>query len=219
MKIRCPDSIACALVSNANYSDLEWARRLARRCARRELEESGVCRYLLDIPVCDAEAILRDNLSKIVRSQRPSGGWRVKNTRMLSYFYLRAFEYSRVDEEILPKLKRDPVAFLVSEDDLWGLATQRRFGEREVAQRKLRAVTSPILKGQLPNGSWENTVIATTHHIELLSEIGMSAEHEAIQAAVTFLFSQMQSEVLSRTKGMTGMAVARDMFSSNSRED
>ena len=199
MKIRCHDAVSLALASNANYATVEWARAMAREYARREFEKSGICRYLLDIHVQDARRILEDNVQSIIRSQRPSGGWRIKNSRMLTYFYLRAFTHCQMAEEITPRLRRDPVAFLVAEDDIWGVAAQQRFQEREVVASRRQTVAAPVLREQLPNGSWENTVIATSHHLELLSESCMDTSHEAVRKAVDFLFSQIQPEVFSET--------------------
>ena len=216
--MRCHDAAALALVSNNNYAHIEWAREIARGCARREFEKSGICRYLIDIPIEDARSVLQDNLGKIIRSQRPSGGWRINDSRRLTYFYLRAFIHCRMDEEIRPRLKRDPVAFLVAEDDLLSLAAQQRFQGLKVLQGERQTLAAPVLREQLPNGSWENTVIATAHHLELLSEACMDSSHEAIQKAIGYLFSSLQPDVLSETRGMKGMAVARDMFSGHSRD-
>jgi hypothetical protein len=219
MKIRCSDAVAFALTSNSSYAHIDWARQTARECARREFEKSGICRYLLDIHVDDARRILQDNMDKVIRSQRPSGGWRLKDSRRITYFYLRAFKHCQMSEEVHAKLRRDPIDFLVNEDDLWAVAAQQRFQGREIPQRKLDQALAPILREQLPNGSWDNTIIATTHHLELLSEACIRAGHKAVTMAVDYILSQLQPEILSEDRHLKGRRVAKNMFSVVCRTD
>lgn len=215
--MRCSDSIAYALFTNVNYSGIEWVKKSVFLNAKVEFEKRGNCKYLRYLPSNLANDIITPAINKIIRSQKTTGGWKVKETRMFTHYYLQAFINSGLHSSILPKLRHDPIVFLTNGNDIYSIAAERIFNKVNMSQTDIEKRVKYITDLQNRDGSWDETVISTIHHLEMLHESGLGKTSKYIQKGVLFIKKNLIDDVASTTKHYFGQIVAKNMFSTVNR--
>ena len=118
------------------------------------------------------------------------------------------------------RFRYDPFLSFRDEDDYYGLAVRHNIMENLLPDDgKLREeLASDIFSQQDANGSWNDTVISTSNHLEMLLELGLGADDPHIQNGVDWLFNTFSEGVYRQSKNMGNILVAHSMFSSQNRD-
>ena len=185
---------------------------IARKLAEDLWHKDGDAGGLLDLPPVAAHEVLLPEMPRIVNTQKTSGLWRTNHARAIAFSLLKALKYAGLLEAVIPQLRVDPFPPFCDAEDWYGIAVRcqllraPRTDEQAVIERLLAALADR----QCADGSWENTVVATVHHLEILLEVGLRSS-TAFTRGIAFLFACMQPEVWNRR---SAQAVAHDMISS-----
>lgn len=178
--------------------------------------------FLINLPVKDAYEIIDPEIPRIVKTQRSSGLWKIKDSRRISYGLLKALKYSghlvvMLNED---RFRYDPFLSFREENDYYGFAVRKNIMESLLPDDgKLREELAwDIFSQQCANGSWNDTVISTSNHLEMLLELGIGADDPHIQNGVNWLFSVCLDDVYRQSKNMGNILVAHSMFSSQNRD-
>lgn len=218
--MRCECAAHHALLTNRTYKSVSWALQDATaevaRCFQRKLDTTE---YLMILPSDTARTILGEHESRIAGAQRSTGGWKVKDTHRISLGYLKAYQHSGLLPEFLSLLRHDPYQLFADQPDIFGLlARERVFVRPNDNDGKLRKILrQAILDAQLPNGSWENSVLATALFAHQLLDLGLASGASPLREAAKFLFSCQMEDVERRSSNHGGILVAHHMFSNPDR--
>ncbi len=199
MRIRCKTAGAIALITNPHFCNLEWVRTMAWRHAKDLLAKNADASGLLDLPSADAADLLRPEIARIIKTQKSTGLWRSKNARAISYSLLKALAYAGLLDTVIPQLRYDPYLPLREADDWYGIAVRGQLlhTPRADEQAEKDRLLAQIAGRQLADGSWERTVIAAVHHLEILAETGL-ADTPCFARGIAFLFTSLQENVQQR---------------------
>jgi hypothetical protein len=213
MRIRCGHGGVIGLLTNRNYRRLAWVKEAGFRQAADLFEKDGDARMLLDLSPADARKVLAPAIPKIIKSQRSSGLWRIKNAREISFHLLTALAHAGLLKKTLPQLRHDPLNNFREAGDWQAVAVREQLlnnprpDEKQVKNRLLKDISDR----QASDGSWENTVMGTVQHLEMLLECGLSGSREFTRG-VNFLFQCIQPEFYREE-----ILVAHDMITSANR--
>lgn len=118
------------------------------------------------------------------------------------------------------RFRYDPFLSFREENDYYGFAVRKNIMESLLPDDgKLREELAwDIFSQQCANGSWNDTVISTSNHLEMLLELGIGADDPHIQNGVNWLFSVCLDDVYRQSKNMGNILVAHSMFSSQNRD-
>lgn len=215
MRIRCQHAAVMALVTNRQFAELKWVQNMAKKQASDSLDKDYDASLLLNLPTDDALALLLQALPRIIKTQKSTGLWKTKNSRQISFTLLKALMYTNLLEEIIPQLRYDPYLQFRDSEDWYGVAVRSQilhtqWADEQAVQDRLLDETSSL---QYEDGSWEHTVTATVHFLEMMTEAGLSTS-VSYKKGIDYLFTCVQQEVEQQN---TGQNLARHMISSGDR--
>ena len=175
-------------------------------------------RYLpQDIAKKLGEAPLRDMLKK----QRKTGLWKVKNAERITYDIYAALKHMGILQEALAGgiIKFDTLTLIENNYDFYSLLIKKNiFGRLSGKDREaIDSTIIEILTAQQSNGSWGDTVTETSVTLENLTELGQSAENGAVRRGCDYLFDQLNKEFPAHHVGKPYGFIAKNMFSGKDR--
>jgi hypothetical protein len=190
---------------------------IAEKLFERKLD----CSFIVNMPVENARAIIEPQIDRLLRIQRPTGMWKIKDCRRISYWLLKALNRSG---SLMPLLKEDcfrhdPFCSFRDEDDYYGFVVRRNIMEDPLPSdgSLQEQMVSDIIAGQDGEGSWNGTVIGTSSHIEKLIELGIGIDDACVKKAANWLMGMCMDDVQRIAKRIDGVVVAHSMFSSQDR--
>jgi hypothetical protein len=204
-----------ALVTNRQFRSLPWVRDIARQWAEKLLRKDDDASGLLDLSSADALELLSPEIPRFIKAQKSTGLWRSKNTRAITYSLLKALAHTGLHDTVVRQLRHDPYQPFREADDWYGIAVrcqllqQPHLGEAIVKDRLRREIAGQ----QQSDGSWEHTVVATVHYLEILMEAGLS-NSQSFASGIDFLFASLQPDVVQQASAQT---LAHQMFTSVDR--
>jgi len=179
------------------------------------------CTFIINMPVEKAYSILEPKIPRLIRIQRPSGMWKIKDCRRISYGVLKALKHSGHLTSLLRenRFRHEPFRSFRDDNDYHSFVVRRNIMEDLLSTdaRLQEQLVSDIFVGQDESGSWNNTVISTSHHIESLVELGLSLDDRRIRKSADWLLSMCVEDVYRESKKVGGVVVAHNMFSSQDR--
>ncbi len=142
-------------------------------------DRDGDASGLLDLPPAEARDVLLGEIPRIVKTQKSTGLWRSKNSRSISYSLLKALAYAGLLETVIPQLRYDPYLPFREAEDWYGIAVRCQVlqAPRADDQELKDSLLAEMAGRQCADGSWENTVVATVYHLEILLEVGLATAH------------------------------------------
>jgi hypothetical protein len=196
---------------------MEEAMKMAESLFRKQLD----CTFIINMTVANARAILEPEIDRLLRTQRPTGMWKIKDCRRISYGVLKALKHSRLLRPLLEesRFRHDPFCSFRDEDDYYGFVVRRNIMEISLpSDADLQdQVVSGIFVRQDKDGSWNGMVISTSNQIEKLTELGVAPDDERVQRGADWLLSTCIQDVRRVAKRVNGVAVAHNMFSAQDR--
>ncbi len=206
---------------HAQYRQRDGIMEEAMEMAESFFKKNLDCSFIPIMPVENARAILEPEIDRLLRTQRPTGMWKIKDSRRISYCVLKALKYSGHLRSLLSegRFRRDPFLSFRDEDDYYGFVVRRNIMETEppTDAELQEQLASDIFAGQDEAGSWNGTVISTSNHIEKLVELEIGLDDPRIQKSADWLLGMCTEDVYRISGNMGGFLVAHHMFSSQDR--
>jgi hypothetical protein len=196
---------------------MEEAMKIAKDLFEKKLD----CSFITTMSVENARAILDAEIDRLIRTQRPTGMWKIKDAKRISYWVLRALKHSEHLTSLLEegRFRRDPFLPFRDEDDYYGFAVRRNIMEEPLSRdvKLQEQLVADIFSEQDEAGSWNGAVISTSSHIEKLMELGIGFDDQRIKRSADWLLSTCEEDVRRISNNMGGFVVAHSMFSSDDR--
>ncbi|MFC1718386.1 hypothetical protein ACFL6S_32320 [Candidatus Poribacteria bacterium] len=219
--MRCSTAAILALVMHPDYRQREGIMEEAMAMATAHFRKQLDCTFIINMPVENAQAILEPEIPRLIKTQRPSGTWKIKDNRRISYGVLKALKHCGYLASLLEEgnFRRDPFQSFCSDDDYYGFVVRRNIMESPSADDSSlqEQLASDIFTGQAEDGSWNGTVISTSNQMETLLELGIGADDERIQKGADWLLSMCDDDVYRESRNLGGFLVGHHMFSSQDR--
>jgi hypothetical protein len=220
--MRCSTAVIQALMIHPNYKQYDWIMEEAIKMAKLHFKNQWDVSFLLNLTVKKAYEIIDPEIPRLIKTQKSNGLWKTKDSRRISYGILKALKYSGHLTELLEerRFRYDPFLSFQNENDYYGFVVRKNIMGIQISDDMIlkEQLTSGIFSKQDINGSWNNTVISTSNHVETLLELGISIDDPRIQNGASWLFSMCSEDVYRQSNNMGGYLVARSMFSSQHRE-
>ncbi len=219
--MRCSTAAILALVTHPDYRQREGIMEEAMGMAAAHFKKQLDCTFIINMPVENARAILGPEIPRLIKTQRQSGMWKIKDNRRISYGVLKALKHSEYLAPLLreERFRHDPFQSFYDDDDYYGFVMRRNVMESPSPDDASlqEQLTSDIFAGQAGDGSWNGTVISTSNQVEMLLELEMGADDGRIQKGADWLLSMCDDDVYRESRNVGGVLVGHYMFSSQDR--
>jgi len=219
--VRCSTAAIQALAMHPRYAQRDEIMAEAMVMADVLFEKQLDCTFIINMPVDKAYAILEPKIPRLIKTQRPSGMWKIKDCRRISYGVLKALKHSGHLTSLLRenRFRRDSFLSFRDDNDYYGFVVRRNIMAEPLPTdaRIQKQLVYDIFVGQDESGSWNNTVISTSNHIESLVELGLGFDDRRIRKSADWLLSMCVEDVYRESKKVGGVVVAHNMFSSQNR--
>jgi len=220
--MRCSTAVIQALMMHPNYKQYDWIMEEAIKMAKPHFKNQWDVSFLVNLTVKNAYEIIDPEIPRLIKTQKSNGLWKVKDSKRISYGLLKALKYSGYLTKLLEegRFRYDPFLSFQNENDYYGFVVRKNIMEIQISDDMIlmEQLTSDIFNKQDINGSWNNTVISTSNHIETLLELRIGRDDSHIQKGADWLFSVCSEDVYRQSNNMGGFLVAHNMFSSQNRE-
>jgi hypothetical protein len=221
--MRCSTAVIQALMIHPNYKQHDWIMEEAIKIAKSHFKNQWDVSFLLNLNVKNAYEIIDPEIPRLIKTQKSNGLWKVKDSKRISYGILKALKYSGHLAILLNEngFRYDPFLSFREDKDYYGFVVRKNIMDTLLPDdTELREqLTSDIFNKQDESGSWNNTVISTSSHIETLLELGIGIDDPHIKKASDWLFSMCSEDVYRISNNMGGFLVAHNMFSSQNRDE
>jgi len=150
-----------------------------------------------DLPVDIATRILLPELEGILSKQKSNGLW--GGSTKVTYDVLSALKHIGVIEDLIGtrKMQENMHDHLIGKYDYHSLLIKseiyHRIDERDILE--INKIIKEIKGAQRENGSWEDTIVATVHHIEKLLSLGVLVGDDSIDNGISFLFDHLNVDM------------------------
>lgn len=220
-KTTCAGAVWSALLTNPNFRRTRWligdVQDAVRTIFERKIDN---CDLLCLLSAKFGKGIIEEHLPRLVRSQQAKGGWKRKDTYRITLGYLDAFSHTGILDDVLSQLKHNPFKLFEGEEDVFSLIAHAEYPSHlsgSEADSAIELKCNSIRSGQEENGSWDNSVLSTSHHLLILFHLGIGKGDEALERGVDFIFSSAITDVTRHSNNHGGMVVAHNMFSNENR--
>ena len=219
--MRCSTAAIQVLAMHPRYAQqveiMAESMEMAEMLFKKQLD----CIFIINMPVEKAHAVLEPEIPRLIRTQRPSGMWKIKDCNRISYGVLKALKHSGHLISLFREnsFRRDPFLSFRDDNDYYGFVVRQNIMETPLPSdaNLYEQLVSDIFVGQDESGSWNNTVISTSNHIESLVELGLCLDDRRIRKSADWLLSMCAEDVHRESKKVGGVVVAHNMFSSQDR--
>jgi hypothetical protein len=154
--------------------------------------------YLIELasrfPFESIRAVLSRNINWSTRRERRDGGFQKEYSATSACQVVLAYSRHGMLQDLLAKLRYDPIPLLGSVETPLGLKTRRethmeREDDDDLSKRFIQAIT----ERQLPDGSWEGLVISTAQAVHDLLDCGLPPESDPVRRGCHWLLEQQRS--------------------------
>jgi hypothetical protein len=218
--MRCGEIAIVGLISHPRYSRRQAWREEGVRMVKRRLEKRFDFWVVELLTREDARSLVKSWVPRLIRMQRPTGMWKVKDAKRVSCGILLALRHAGLLDPLLRRrsLRCDPLAPFARGLDYYDVLVRREFltDAGEVDRAVARHITES-LGLQRADGSWDGTVISTCHHVDRVMRLGLPATDSRLQKAARWLLRHCIDDVRRESSAVGGVIVAHSMFSGEDR--
>lgn len=215
--MRCSIAVVQALVMHPRFKDLPWVAGGAFKnaCGNDDY------RYTLELEPAEAYKVIELKKNDIIKTQRSSGGWKVKDSRRISFWLLKALDYTGHLGKMLEdgSFLYDPFLQFRDTADIYGFVVRRdllKSCQSSDARLGIK-LTEEIFDNQAEDGSWNQTVICTCFNIEQLILLNVNRDDERLCKSVNWILDTFTVDVVRHSNNLGGTVVAHSMFTSYQR--
>jgi hypothetical protein len=200
--VRCPDLVMSALSYHPHHRHGNIARAYWSFVAGYQ-KENGYLHtrssqwYLIELasrfPFQSTQIILSRNINWAVRRQQGDGGFQKEASAESACQMVLAYSRQGMLQDLLAKLRYDPIPLVESLEAPLGLKTRREaLEEREDDHTLSKRLVHSIAGGQLPDGSWEGLIVSTAQAIHDLLDCGLLPEDDPVRNGCSWLLGQQK---------------------------
>jgi len=220
--MRCDDASTFALISHPAYIQNQELLDEAAMIAEGQIRKHFEFILMADLPASLAIRIMCAQLSKILKTQRTNGLWKIEDAERKSFWLIYALQHAGLLEKLLNEntFHYNPFAAFQQRPDLYGYVIRQGFSHSPLNtdQHLRRKLVSEIYSGQEPNGSWGNTIVLTCKKLEELHLLGENSQQERILKAAEWLFSMYTPDVEGFHVGVAYGKPGHNMFTTPDRQ-
>lgn len=217
--MRCSSAVVQSLIMHPRYKNIPWVAEEAYKNACGQDDY----RYTIVLPVSEAYKVMEAAKSEIIKTQRPSGGWKIKDSARISFWLLKTLDYTGHLEVMLKEgsFRYNPFKPFRDRSDLYSFVIRRDLMKAPIQSDAglSEKLAEEIFAIQDGDGSWNGTVMSTCHHIEKLLMLGMKSNDEHIRKGADWLFGKYKTDVIRHSNNLGGTVVAHAMFTSSERNN
>lgn len=218
--MRCGEIAVAGLASHPRYRRRAAWRAAGVQMATRRLDKRFDFWVVELLTNEDARPLMRGWVPRLIRIQRPTGLWKVKDAKRVSCGVLLALRHAGFLDGLreAKQLRYDPLKPFAGGLDYYDLLVRRTvLAEQGAVDRAAAQLIKETLGRQQADGSWDGTVVSTCHHVERVMRLGASAGDRRLRKAASWLLQHCMDDVSRQSPAMGGVIVAHDMFSSADR--
>jgi hypothetical protein len=153
-----------------------------------------------DLPVDIATRILLPELPVILTKQKSNGLW--GNSTKVTYDVLSALKHIGVIEDLIAtkKMPQNVADHLLGKYDYHSLLIKSEIYHQIDGNDilEINKMIKEIQSAQRQNGSWEDTIVATVHHVEKLVSLGVAIDDDYVRKGIAFLFDHLNANMEGR---------------------
>ena len=179
--LRCTDGIVAALLSCPKFRS---NRDLIAAANKFVLGHKSKWAYAYFLPKTEAKKTLVTCLTEIIRKHQSTGKWKRKNSEIHTYGILRALKHAELLDQI--QFKHDPYRSFINKTDLISVLIRKNIMEETDVNTE--DTTRLIFAEQSKNGSWYNSLSATSFRLQELIELGFNRKNPAVSQAVNWIY-------------------------------
>ena len=218
--MRCGEIAVLGLTSHPRYRRRNAWREAGAQMVKHRLDKRfdfWVVELLVNE---DARSLVQPWVARLIRIQRPTGMWKIRDAKRISCGVLLALRHARLLDELLEqkRLRYDPLTPFARGFDYYDVLVRREVladkGEVDLAAAQL---ITKALGVQRADGSWDGTVISTCHHVDRVMRLGATARDGRLQKAARWLLQHCIGDVRRQSPAVGGVIVAHNMFSGDDR--
>lgn len=217
--MRCSSAVAQSLIMHPRYKNIPWVNEEAYKNAYGQDDY----RYTIALPVLEAHKVIEDAKDEIIKTQRSSGGWKVKDSARISFWLLKALDYTGHLEVMLKEgnFRYDPFKLFRDGIDLYSFVIRRDLMKAPLDSDGVLGVklAEEIFANQDETGSWNGTVMSTCYNIEKLLMLGINSDDERVRKSAGWLFGTYRTDVIRHSNNLGGTVTAHSMFTSSERNN
>lgn len=218
--MRCGEIAILALFSHPRYREHNAWREAGVEMVHRRVAERFDFWVVELLRNEDARSLVQSWIPRLVRIQRPTGMWKIKNAKRNSCGVLLALRHAGLLDELLAQklLRYDPLAPFMDGVYYFDVVVRRELlAETGEVDRAAARLIRGIEERQRGDGSWDGTVVSTCYYAERMIRLGTSARNARLQKAAGWLLEHAIENVERQSPRMGGVAVAHHMFSHEDR--
>jgi hypothetical protein len=172
------------------------------------------------LPITVARGIVDGRSPHLIRTQRSTGGWKIKEAERVTYHIIRSLAYTdRLARITAGKLKYDPLTLFENSKSIYALEMRRDFLSRQLPGDKklISRMRKDIFSTQNANGAWSDSVISCAGRVERLLALGVDPGDRRLQKSARWVLSMCQEEVRRESSQLGGFLVGHHMFTNPDR--
>ena len=193
--MRCTLAGLIPLMMSEKYSALTEGFYESQKEEFDKIIENKSYYLIRDLPVPIASRILLPEIPGILARQKSNGLW--NNSTKVTHDILSALKHVGVLDDLVAGKKLKDVAEHVADkydyDSLLVKSIYLQTDEKDV--REINGLIKNIRDTQSENGSWDNTMVATVHHLEKLLSLGVSRDDPSVREGIDFLIAHLNFEL------------------------
>lgn len=217
--MRCTSAVAISLIMHPRFQNIPWVIKEAYKNACGQDDY----RFTIALPVSEAYKVIEAEKGDIIKTQRPSGGWKVKDSTRISFWLLKALDYTGHLEIMLKdgSFRHDPFKPFRDGKDLYSFVVRRDLlkkpnqDDEELGEK----LAEEIFSNQEDDGSWNGTVMSTCHNLNQLNLMGIQCDDKRVRTGANWLLSTYKTDVFRHSNNLGGTVVAHAMFTSSERNN
>lgn len=200
--VRCPDLVMSAMSYHPCHRHGNIARAYWSYVAAYQKENGYLHRrrgqwYLIELasrfPFQSIQMILSRNINWAVRRQQRDGGFQKEASAEGACQLVLAYSRHGMLQDLLAKLRYDPMPLVESLEAPLGLKTRREaLAEREDDHALSKRLIHSIAGGQLRDGSWGGLIVSTAQAVHDLLDCGLLPEADPVRKACSWLLGQQR---------------------------
>jgi hypothetical protein len=218
--MRCGEIAVVGLIAHPRYARLKKWREAGILMVKRRLEKRFDF-WAVDLLIpADARLLLLSWVPRLIRTQRKTGLWKVRDASGISCGVLMALRHAGLLDNLLRdrSLRSDPLAPFRQGVDYHDVLVRRHIlSESGEVDRAAGRLIGECLGMQHADGSWDSTVAGTCHHVDRLMRLGLAASDSHLRKAGRWLLRQCIGDVRRESSSIGGVVVAHSMFSGSDR--
>ncbi|MHB1153153.1 MAG: hypothetical protein ACYCWE_19685 [Eubacteriales bacterium] len=217
--MRCSSAVVQALIMHPRYKNIPWVAEEAYKNACGQDDY----RYTIALPVSEAYKVIEAAKDGIKKTQRPSGGWKVKDSTRISFWLLKALDYTDHLDVMLKEgsFRYDPFKLFRNGSDLYSFVVRRDLikapldSDGELGE----TLAERIFAEQDRDGSWNGTVMSTCNNLEKLLLLGKGSDCAQVHKSTEWLLGTYKADIIRYSNNLGGSVVAHSMFTSAERNN